>query len=419
MSGCPIPGARGPDPFVAPSPDLREAPVVLDAALARILADVLPRAETEPVELAAALGRILREEVVSPIDVPGADNSAVDGYAVHADDLAPAGATRLPVVGRAAAGHPFAGPVPRGAALRIFTGAPMPPGADMVVMQEDCRIEGEEVLLPAGLKRGSNRRRAGEDVRAGATVLAAGLRLRPQEIGLAAAIGRRRLTVARALRVALVSVGDESDMGYSNREGLGALLRQLGLHVADRGPLPGSRAEAEGALRAAAAENDVILASGDIFLDEAGSFGAAVAALGRLRLWHLALKPGRTVAIGALDRPRPAIVIGLSGNPVAAIVGFVCLARPILLHLLGARELFPRRYRMSAGFEHRKKPGRREFLRARRIAEAEVAALPYPAQGSGIPSTLIAADGLVELPEALTRVERGSMVEFLPFGEVG
>lgn len=396
-----------------PQPDLRQAPVPLDAALTQILADISPLPGTERVGLATALGRILREEVVSPIDVPGADNSAVDGYAVQAADLAPSGETRLPVVGRAAAGHPFAGPVPRGTALRIFTGALMPPGPDTVVMQEDCRIENEEVLLPAGLKRGSNRRRAGEDVKAGATVLAPGLRLRPQEIGLAAAIGRRELTVARTLRVALLSAGEEP--ADSNREGLAAMLRQPGL-AAVAPDLP-RRGDAAAALAAAAAVSEVILASGDVFLDEAGAFAAAVAAGGQLRLWHLALKPGRSVGIGVLDEPRRAIVIALPGNPVAAITGLLCLARPVLLRLMGASDLFPRRYRMNAAFEYRKKPGRREFLRARRIGETEVAMLSYPAQGSGILSSLIAADGLVELPEALTRVECGSMVDFLPFGE--
>jgi molybdopterin molybdotransferase len=400
--------------------DLREAPVALDAALAHILAEIQPLAATEPVALASALGRVLREDVVSSIDVPGADNSAVDGYAIHAEDLAAAGGTRLPVIGRAAAGHPFAGPVPRGTALRIFTGALMPAGPDTVVMQEDCRVEGDEVMLPAGLKRGSNRRRAGEDVKAGATVLAAGLRLRPQEIGIAAAIGRAELTVARPLRAAVFSLGDER-VGPSNRQGLGALLCQLGLPAEDRGSLPQGRTSVEAALRGAAADNDVILTSGDISLGEEDHLGAAIAALGGFQLWHLAIKPGRIIALGRLDMPRPVTVIGLPGNPLAAIVGFLCLARPILLRLLGARDLLPQRYRMRAGFEHRKKSGRREFLRARLMQpqENEVMALDYPAQGSRILSSLVAADGLVELPEALTRVERGRMVDFLPFGEVG
>src|SRR6516225_3692037 len=235
--------------------DFRDLPVALDAARARILPEIPPMA-TEPVALASALGRVLREDVMSPIDVPGADNSAVDGYAIHAADLAAAGETRLPVIGRAAAGHPFAGPVPPGTALRIFTGALMPAGPDTVVMQEDCRVEGDMVLLPAGLKRGSNRRRAGEDVKSGAMVLAAGLRLRPQEIGLAAAIGRRELTVAQPLNVAVFSAGHEL-LGESNRQGLGALLRQLGLHAQDRGRLPSRRTEIESALRRAAADSDV------------------------------------------------------------------------------------------------------------------------------------------------------------------
>ena len=181
--------------------------------VAEALATIMPRltsvVESETVPLAHALGRILAEAIVSPIDVPAGDNSAVDGFAIHFDDLDAAGETRLPVIGRAAAGHPFAGALPRGTALRIFTGAAMPEGADTVMMQEDCRLEAGGVLLKPGIKRGSNRRRAGEDVRAGKTILAAGSRLRPQDLGLAAAIGRTILPVAKPLRVALCSTGDE------------------------------------------------------------------------------------------------------------------------------------------------------------------------------------------------------------------
>ena len=406
-----------------PASILADAPVPLEAALTWILDEVAPLAETEPVALAAALGRVLREDVVSPLDVPGADNSAVDGYAIHAEDLAASGETRLPVIGRAAAGHPFAAAVPRGAALRIFTGALMPAGPDTVAMQEDCRLEGEMVAVPSGLKRGSNRRRAGEDVRAGTTVLAAGLRLRPQEIGLAAAIGRSHVTVGRPLRAAIFSTG-ESSIHDSNRQGLGALLRQLGIVVADSGILSNDRARIDAALQAAAAANDVVLTSGEVFHGEEDHLTAAIEALGSLRLWQLAIKPGRAVAIGELrdaGRPRPVPFIGLPGNPVAAITVFFCLARPMLLRLMGAGDLSARRYRLSAGFTHRKKPGRREFLRARLTqgGDGEVTVLTYPAQGSGILSSLLAADGLIELPEALTKIERGSMVDFLPFGEIG
>jgi molybdopterin molybdotransferase len=406
-----------------PASILGEAPVPVEAALSRILGNLAPLAETEPVALSAALARVLREDVVSHLDVPGADNSAVDGYAIHAEDLAPTGETRLPVIGRAAAGHPFAAAVPRGAALRIFTGALMPAGPDTVVMQEDCRLEGEVVAVPSGLKRGSNRRRAGEDVRAGVTVLAAGLRLRPQEIGLAAAIGRSRLTVARPLRAAVFSTG-ESRIHDSNRQGLGALLRQLAILVADGGILSNDRAQIDAALEAAAAENDVILTSGEVFRGEEDHLAAAVAARGSLRLWQLAVKPGRAVAIGELGGAgcgHPVSYIGLPGNPVAAITAFLCLARPMLLRLMGASDLSARRYRLGAGFAHRKKPGRREYLRARLTpgGDGDLAVLTFPAQGSGILSSLLTADGLVELPEALTKVERGSMVDFLPFDEIG
>src|SRR5262245_41419433 len=217
--------------------------MTLGEALAQVLPRLVPISGQERIPLAQALGRVLAEPVISSIDVPGTDNSAVDGYAVHFDDLDPAAETRLPVVGRATAGHPYGGALPRGAALRIFTGALMPASADTVMMQEDCRLEGDAVLLRPGIKRGSNRRKAGEDVKAGATVLASGIRLRPQDVGLAAAVSRTALEVARPLRVALFSTGDElvepggrltpGAIYDSNRVTIAALLRQLGCTVSD------------------------------------------------------------------------------------------------------------------------------------------------------------------------------------------
>jgi molybdopterin molybdotransferase len=348
----------------------QETPLRLEVALGHILAGLTPVAAAESVPLAAALGRILADDVVSPIDVPGADNSAVDGYAVHAEDLAAAGETRLPVIGRAAAGHPFAGSLPRGQALRIFTGALMPAGADTVVMQEDCGRVGEFVVLPAGLKPGSNRRRAGEDVKAGTRVLTAGLRLRPQEIGLAAAVGRTHLRVRTPLRAAVFSLGEpgssdiESHQGAS-RLGLAALLRNLGLLVDEGSALPDEARLAGIALAEAAARSDVILISGGV----AASLAPAIGSEGSFHLWHLAVKPGRMVASGHIESPKGAVPwLGLPGNPVAAITAFLCVVRPVALRLMGASDLALPRYPLSAAFDHRKKPGWREFLRARRTA---------------------------------------------------
>jgi molybdopterin molybdotransferase len=406
--------------------------MTIDQALALLLPRLASVVGSESLPLDRALERILAAPVVSPIAVPEGDNSAVDGYAIHFDDLDPAGETHLLVAGRAAAGHPYGGALPRGAALRIFTGAPMPAGADTVMMQEDSRREGEVVVLRPGIKRGSNRRKAGEDVQAGATILEVGIRLRPQDIGLAAAIGRTALDVALPLRVALFSTGDElAEPGAplppgaiydSNRFTLAALLRQLGCAVGDLGILPDRRAEVQAAVAAAAVGHDAVVTSGGVSVGEEDHVKAAVEALGRLHVWRLAIKPGRPVALGQIeDGSRQVTFIGLPGNPVAAMVTFLRIVRPILLRLMGARDAPPRLYRVRAQFEHRKKKDRREFLRARLVTESDgsLSAINFSREGAGILSSLVEADGLVELPESLTRLEPGSMVDFLPFNEVG
>ena len=406
--------------------------MTIEQALALILPKLTAVVGKETVALGDALGRVLAEPVIAAISVPEGDNSAVDGYAVHFDDLDPAAETRLRIAGRAAAGHPFAGTPERGTALRIFTGAPMPPGPDTVMMQEDCMVDGNHVVIRPGIKRGSNRRKAGEDVKAGSTILAAGLRLRPQDIGLAAAIGRISLAVSTPLRVALFSSGDElTEPGRplpagaiydSNRFTLAALLRCMGIAVSDLGILSDRRETVQQALAEAARGHDAIVTSGGVSVGEEDHMKAAVEALGRLHAWRLAIKPGRPIALGQIpDGSRQVPFLGLPGNPVAAMVTFVRVLRPILQRLMGESEAPPRLYRVRADFEHRKKKDRREFLRARlwREADGSLVARKFPREGAGILSSLVEADGLVELPEALTRLEPGSMVEFLPFSEVG
>jgi molybdopterin molybdotransferase len=410
--------------------------MTIEQALALIMPQLVAVVGTENVALSDALGRVLAEPLVAAISVPEGDNSAVDGYAVYFDDLDPTAETRLRVVGRAAAGHPFAGTPERGTALRIFTGAPMPPGPDTVMMQEDCTVEGDRVVIRAGIKRGSNRRKAGEDVKAGSTILAAGIRLRPQDIGLAAAIGCTSLAVTTSLRVALFSSGDEliepgqplpaGAIYDSNRFTLAALLRRMGIAVSDLGILSDRREVVQQALADAARGHDAIVTSGGVSVGEEDHMKAAVEALGRLHAWRLAIKPGRPIALGQIATPgfpaaRQVPFLGLPGNPVAAMVTFLRVLRPILQRLMGESETPPRLYRVRADFEHRKKKDRREFLRARlsRDSDGNLVARKFPREGAGILSSLVEADGLVELPEALTRLEPGSMVEFLPFSEVG
>ncbi|MGQ0675798.1 MAG: molybdopterin molybdotransferase MoeA [Rhodospirillales bacterium] len=387
-----------------------------------------PVVRAERVPLRRAHGRVLAEDVAAPADIPPHDNAAVDGYAVYFEDLKPAGETRLPLVqGRAAAGHPFVGAVPRGTALRVFTGAVMPRGPDTVMMQEDCRVEDGAVAIRPGIKRGANRRRAGEDIGKGATALKRGRRLRPQDVGMAAALGRTTLKVYRPLRVALFSTGDElrepgRKLGVgaiydSNRYTLMGLLGGLGCAVTDLGILKDRRAAVLGALKKASRGHDLIVTSGGVSVGDEDHVKAAVEALGRLHVWRLAIKPGRPAALGQVGRVP---FLGLPGNPVAVMVTFYGLARALVQLLSGAESEPPRRFKVRAGFDHKKKAERREFLRARleRADDGALVARRFPRDGAGILSSMVESDGLVELPEDLTVLAAGSMVDFLPFSEV-
>jgi|SRR5579864_485092 len=383
--------------------------------------------ERERVSLAAARGRILAQPLIAPMNVPPHDNSAVDGYAVNFDDLVPGEPTLLKVAGRAAAGHPLGRAARRGEAVRIFTGAPMPDGLDTVFMQEDCTAEGEQVRLPPGLKRGANRRRAGEDVRAGATVLAAGTRLRAQEIGLAASLGSSELPVYRRLRAALLSSGDEvrepgaalpaGAIYDANRYALRALLEGLGLTVSDLGIVADRRDTVTDALAFAAGSHDLIVTSGGMSTGEEDHMKAAVEALGHLHFWRLAIKPGRPVALGQVGRVP---FLGLPGNPVAVMVTFLMLARPLILRLAGARVEEPRTFPVAAGFGYRKRRGRREYLRARleAVPAGGWVAQKFPRDGAGILSSMVESEGFVVLDEQVETLGAGDQVPFLPFSEV-
>ncbi|TNC11983.1 molybdopterin molybdotransferase MoeA [Methylobacterium terricola] len=388
---------------------------------AALIAGRLPiLAGTETLPLAEADGRVAAADILAGLDLPPFDNSAVDGYAVRFADLAAGTETVLPVRGRLPAGAlPDAAAVP-GAALRIFTGAAMPPGADTVFMQEDVRREGDVVVLPAGLKAGANRRLAGEDVARGSTVIPAGRRLTPPDLGLAAATGHARIAVRRRLRVAVFSTGDElAEPGASLRPGaihdsnrvlLVALLRRLGAEVSDLGILRDDPAALPERLRAAAGGHDLIVTSGGVSTGEEDHVKAAVEAIGRLVFWRLAIKPGRPVAMGLIG---DTAFVGLPGNPVAVYVTLLFVVRPLLARLGGALLDAPPSEPARAAFAYAKKAGRREYVRVslRRGADGVVEAVKFPRDGAGILSSLTGSDGLAELPEAVTRVAEGDRIE--------
>lgn len=385
---------------------------------------VQPVAEIETISLKDACGRVLARDIVAPIPLPPFDNSAVDGYAVRHADLKTDAQTRLHVAEKLMAGESPVRALTPGEAMRIFTGAPMPKGADTVFMQEDTQRDGESVLLPAGLQQGANRRLAGEDVKTGTVVLTAGCVLLIRHLTLAAALGITKVDVRRRLRVALFSTGNEiTEPGKplpeaatydANRILLAGLLQRLGADVIDSGILRDDRAAVARALQTAARTHDLVLTSGGVSTGEADYIREVIESIGTLVFWRVAIKPGRPVAMGVLDG---AALVGLPGNPVAAFVTFVRVVRPLFLQLAGAapEQLTPLPVRL--GFTYKKKKGRREYVRVKlvRMAGGELEAQKYPQEGAGVITSLTETDGLIELSEDVTAVTPGMIAGFLPY----
>ncbi len=407
-------------------------PLMTAAEATRRIAERVPTiTESRDLPLHRAAGHVLAADAVAVSASPPADNAAVDGYAFRFADTSTDADSVLPVTGRAAAGHPYPDVLAPGSAVRVFTGAVVPEGAESVVLQEDGTVDAAgKVTRPPGLKPGANRRRAGEDIAAGATLLVRGRRLGPAEIALLAAGGLTAVAVHGRPRVTIFSTGDEilrsggkprtGQVHDANGPMLLALLQRIGIAAEDGGVLPDDPATVRQALTDAAGRSDLILTSGGASTGDEDHVRGVVSDLGAVHLWRLAVKPGRPLAFGHVAGRA---FVGLPGNPVAVMACFLMFVRPLLDRLEGAEPQPLRRWPVRAGFAMKSKPDRREWLRGTLAADESGAATGdwvasrCPRQGSGIIHSLTDSDGLIEIAEDVTQVAPGDRLGFISFRE--
>ena len=405
-------------------------------AIALLNDRIIPSQTFENVPLAMTVGRRLASAIVADCTVPAHTNTAVDGYAFRHADYDQATGTHFPVSGRATAGHPLHTALAPNVAVRIFTGAVIPTGSDTVVMQEDCTSDDGGVRVPSGLKLGANVRKAGEDVAHGTTLFEVGHTLRPQDLAALASIGLGHVTCFSRVRVGIVSTGDEilaagsgklphGHVYDANTPLLTALVPLAGADVAQLGIWPDNAEAIRSKLAAAAEQFDVILTSGGASRGDEDHMASALAALGSHHFWQIVIKPGRPMMFGQIKRSNPGaapcIVVGLPGNPVAVFVCFLMYVFPLLRKLGGGHWREPRRYRLPANISFKgRKPGRREFWRGMLVDTANGLAVDkFARDGSGLISSLRAADGLIDIPEGAGDVALGDLVDFIPLAEFG
>jgi molybdopterin molybdotransferase len=397
----------------------------LEDALASILAEVRPVTGSETLAVRSALGRVLAADVVSRIDVPSHTNSAMDGYALNGADLSAEGETRLEVIGTSAAGRPFAGDVRTGQCVRIMTGAPMPAGADTVVMQENVTREGDTAAVSAGQRAGQHVRQAGEDIAAGSVALSAGAHLMPAQIGILASVGIGEVSVRRRPRVAFFSTGDElrsvgeplgeGQIYDSNRYTIFGMLTRLGMEVLDMGVVRDDRDAVKQAFATAATAADAIVTSGGVSVGDADYVTETLERTGTVGFWKVAMKPGRPLAFG---RVGDALFFGLPGNPNSVMATFYQLVQPALQALAGLPDpASPLTMPAVSASSLRKKPGRREFQRGvvSRADDGRLIVRKTGQQGSGVLSSMAAANCFIVLPEDSGPVSEGDEVTVQPF----
>lgn len=399
--------------------------LTVDEALALLLAGARRIEQVETISAMDATGRVLAAPQLSTIDVPGHDNSAMDGYAVRAADCA-SGQARLRVSQRIAAGA-VGKPLEPGTVARIFTGAPIPPGADAIVMQEQTDADGDHVIVKHKPAIGEWVRLSGEDIRAKSEILQAGMRLRPQDTGLAASVGIGSLPVVRKLRAAIFFTGDELAMPgeplppggiyNSSRYTLTSLLRTFGCEVTDLGIIPDTLEKTREFVRKAAEGHDLVVTSGGMSVGEEDHVKPAVEAEGRLDMWRIAMKPGKPLAFGQVRRAddSQAAFIGLPGNPVSSLICMVLFVKPFVQRCMGVTRLAPISYSMRAEFDWPKPDSRQEFLRVR-VNDAGSLEL-YPNQSSSVLTSTVWGDGIVDNPPR-NAIRRGDTVRYLPFAEL-
>ncbi|HBS27328.1 MAG TPA: molybdopterin molybdenumtransferase MoeA [Gammaproteobacteria bacterium] len=403
------------------SPDPALVPVA--EAIDFLLLQANPIRETENISISQALGRVLANDLTSSIDVPPADNSAMDGYAARLSDLSTESATTLPISQRICAGA-VGTPLSPKSVARIFTGAPIPEHADVVIMQENCSAKGDQVTLSAKLKLGQNIRRAGEDIQSGSTILKQGTLFRAQEMGLAASVGIAEIPVFNKLKIGIFSTGDElcepgeqalpGQIYNSNRYTLKGLLQASGCEIVDLGATADTLDATEKSLKNAATQADLIISTGGVSVGEEDHVRAALENLGELKMWRINMRPGKPLAFGHIQSTP---FIGLPGNPVSVFVTYLIFALPFIAKMQGRTRYQPTHYQLPADFNWDRPDSRMEFLRARINRETIPATLQiFSHQGSGVLTSTCWADGLLVIPPE-TKITKGDLVQFIPFKE--
>ncbi len=405
--------------------DTKQTLMPVDQAMELLLANAIPSDETETVDLMDAGGRILAEDLCSTINVPPADNSAMDGYAVRCADFNGDEKISLPISQRICAGSVGA-ELEANTAARIFTGASIPAGADAVIMQEVCKVEGDNVIISGPVAVGTNLRKAGEDIAVGDTILKVGNKLKPQDLGLAASVGISQLKVYRRLRVGIFFTGDElrepdqklnpGQIYNSNRYTLCGLLQNLGCEIIDLGIVEDTLDATRNAMQEAAEQSDLVMTSGGVSVGDEDYVRIALEELGQLDMWRINIKPGKPLAFGKVGNTP---FLGMPGNPVSVFATFCIFAHPYIQKKSGATDVMPNSFMTPAGFEWKKKGYRCEYVRARieKDASGKSSITLFPHQGSGVLTSTSWANGLAVIPPS-TVVEKGELVEFIPYSEM-